>query len=141
MDPVTNPYAPGAGTPPPELAGRDELREQVRVAIERVRRGLPAKSILIEIGSEDPTVDMRQGVLLYNYARRAGKHAVMLNYPGEGHGLAKKENQLDYHRRIQQWFGHYLKGEPAPAWITEGQKALDRRAILDANKDSTPGKP
>ena len=47
MDPVTNPYAPGAGTPPPELAGRDELREQVRVAIERVRRGLPAKSILM----------------------------------------------------------------------------------------------
>src|SRR5688572_2309362 len=47
MDAVTNPYAPGAGTPPPELAGRDELREQVRVAIERVRRGLPAKSILM----------------------------------------------------------------------------------------------
>lgn len=34
MDPVTNPFAPGAGTPPPELAGRDELRETVRVAIE-----------------------------------------------------------------------------------------------------------
>jgi hypothetical protein len=47
MDPVTNPYAPGAGTPPPELAGRDELRERVRVAIERVRRGLTAKSILM----------------------------------------------------------------------------------------------
>lgn len=47
MDPVSNPYAPGAGTPPPELAGRDELREQVRVAIERLRRGLPAKSLLM----------------------------------------------------------------------------------------------
>jgi hypothetical protein len=47
MDPVRNPYAPGAGTPPPELAGRDDLREQVRVAIERVRRGLPTKSILM----------------------------------------------------------------------------------------------
>jgi hypothetical protein len=47
MDPVTNPYSPGAGTPPPELAGRDELRETVRIALERVRRGLPAKSILM----------------------------------------------------------------------------------------------
>ncbi len=47
MDPVRNPFAPGAGTPPPELAGRDELRETVRVAIERVRLGLPTKSILM----------------------------------------------------------------------------------------------
>jgi hypothetical protein len=47
MDPVSNPYAPGAGTPPPELAGRDELRETVRVAIERVRQGRPTKSILM----------------------------------------------------------------------------------------------
>lgn len=47
MDPVTNPFAPGAGTPPPELAGRDAVREAVRVAIERARRGLPAKSVLI----------------------------------------------------------------------------------------------
>ena len=47
MDPVRNPFAPGAGTPPPELAGRDELRETVRVAVERVRLGLPTKSILM----------------------------------------------------------------------------------------------
>ena len=47
MDPVTNPFAPGAGTPPPELAGRGDLRETVRVAIERVRRVLPTKSLLM----------------------------------------------------------------------------------------------
>lgn len=47
MDPVRNPYSPGAGTPPPELAGRDELREKVRIAIERLRLGLPAKSVLM----------------------------------------------------------------------------------------------
>lgn len=47
MDPINNPYAPGAGTPPPELAGRDELRETVRIALERVRAGRPAKSILM----------------------------------------------------------------------------------------------
>jgi len=37
MEPIKNPYAPRAGTPPPELAGRDELRETVRIALERVR--------------------------------------------------------------------------------------------------------
>lgn len=47
MDPIRNPYAPGAGTPPPELAGRDELRETIRIALERVRLGLPTKSILM----------------------------------------------------------------------------------------------
>lgn len=47
MDPVRNPFAPGAGTPPPELAGRKELRETVRIAVERVRRRRPTKSILM----------------------------------------------------------------------------------------------
>lgn len=47
MNPVTNPYSPGAGTPPPELAGREELREKVRIAIERIRRGRSAQSILM----------------------------------------------------------------------------------------------
>ena len=47
MDPIANPFAPGAGTPPPELAGRDELRRQIEIALERVRRGLPTKSVLM----------------------------------------------------------------------------------------------
>ena len=47
MDPITNPFAPGAGTPPPELAGRDELLETVRIALARIRLGRPAKSILM----------------------------------------------------------------------------------------------
>ena len=96
---------------------------------------MKAKSILMEIGSEDGTVDMRQGVEFWNYARRAGKMAVMLNYPGEGHGLGKRENAIDYERRILQWFGHYLKGEPAPRWIADGQSWIERKAILDAIKN------
>lgn len=47
MNPVTNPFAPGAGSPPPELAGRDELREAVRVAVERTRAGRSARSVLM----------------------------------------------------------------------------------------------
>ncbi len=95
---------------------------------------MQAKSILIEVGGDDGTVDKGQGAQFWNYARRAGKDAVMLLYPGEGHGLGKKENAVDYERRILQWFGHYLKGEPAPKWITDGQSWLERKAVLDANK-------
>jgi hypothetical protein len=47
MDPVRNPFAPGAGAPPPELAGRDELRETIRVALARIRAGRPTKSSLL----------------------------------------------------------------------------------------------
>lgn len=47
MDPIQNPYAPGAGTQPPELAGRSEIRETARIALERIRRGRPSKSIIM----------------------------------------------------------------------------------------------
>jgi hypothetical protein len=47
MNPIHNPFAPGAGTQPPELAGRDAFRSQMKVALERVRLGLPAKSVLM----------------------------------------------------------------------------------------------
>lgn len=47
MDPIRNPYAPGAGTQPPELAGRDEIRETARIALERAKIGRPNKSLLL----------------------------------------------------------------------------------------------
>jgi AAA ATPase domain len=46
MDPRTNPYAPGAGTPPPELAGRDNAIEQAAVALDRIREGRAARSLI-----------------------------------------------------------------------------------------------
>ena len=47
MDPRTNPYAPGAGTLPPELAGRDEILEKAAIALDRFRHGLSARSLLL----------------------------------------------------------------------------------------------
>jgi hypothetical protein len=47
MNPIYNPYAPGAGTPPPELAGRDELIKTARIALERTRLRFPVKSLLL----------------------------------------------------------------------------------------------
>ncbi len=82
--------------------------------------------LLLEAGDVDGTVAWHQSIELYNIARRAKKNVVMLTYMGEDHGLRQKKNQIDYQRRILAWFSHYLKGEPADAWITSGQSFLDR---------------
>ena len=47
MDPVRNPYAPGAGQRPPELAGRDRELEGFDVVLERVSRGRPERSLVL----------------------------------------------------------------------------------------------
>lgn len=47
MDPRENPFAPGAGSQPPELAGRGKVIEDVAVALHRIRNGRAAKSILM----------------------------------------------------------------------------------------------
>ncbi len=47
MDPIRNPYAPGAGQRPPELAGRDEQLAQFDVVLERVSRGRPERSMVL----------------------------------------------------------------------------------------------
>lgn len=88
--------------------------------------GIPTMTtpLLLETGDNDGTVFWHQSVELYNIARRAKKNVVMLVYNNEDHGLRVKKNQIDYHRRIGAWFAHYLKGEPAQAWMTSGVPAI-----------------
>ncbi|KQZ89767.1 ATPase [Phycicoccus sp. Root563] len=47
MDPIRNPYAPGAGQRPPELAGRDEQLQAFDIVLERIARGRPERSIVL----------------------------------------------------------------------------------------------
>lgn len=47
MDPIRNPYAPGAGTQPPYLVGRDDVRESARVALGRIGAGRSSQSALL----------------------------------------------------------------------------------------------
>ena len=47
MDPIRNPFSPGAGAPPPELVGRDKVLEQAEVLLGRVRLGRSEKSMLL----------------------------------------------------------------------------------------------
>jgi dipeptidyl aminopeptidase/acylaminoacyl peptidase len=83
--------------------------------------------LLVEAADADRNVDWRQALEYFNVARRAGKPLVMLAYHNEGHGLRKEANQVDYHRRILQWFGHHLKGEDAPDWITAPVPYLEQK--------------
>jgi hypothetical protein len=46
MDPIDNPFSPGAGSPPPELAGRAAILEQARVLFGRVLVQRPEKSLV-----------------------------------------------------------------------------------------------
>ena len=90
--------------------------------------------LLLGFGENDGTVHWHQGVEMYNIARRAGKPVVMVAYAGEDHSLRKRANQLDYHRRIIEWFGHYLKDESPAAWIEKGFSALEKEKALKKKK-------
>ena len=84
MNPIRNPFAPGAGTPPPELAGRDDLRESLRVALERARIGRPAKSaMLVGLRGVGKTVLLDR---VREDAEAAGIHTVRIEAP-EGRSL------------------------------------------------------
>jgi dipeptidyl aminopeptidase/acylaminoacyl peptidase len=76
--------------------------------------------LLIQFGDEDGAVPWYQGIELYLAMRRLGKDCVFLQYRKEPHHLQKYPNKLDYTIKMKQYFDHYLKGLPAPDWITKG---------------------
>lgn len=91
--------------------------------------------LLLEEGDADGNVNSFQSQELYNFGRRLGKPVVYLVYEGENHNVARPESQRDYHTRQLEWFGHYLKGEPAADWIANGESYQARQKIL---KGQTP---
>ncbi len=74
----------------------------------------------------DDAVPWYQGVEFYLALRRLGKEVYLFDYNGEPHGLRKRPNQKDYTIRLQQYFDHYLKGAPAPAWMEKGVPYIER---------------
>jgi hypothetical protein len=157
MDPVTNPFAPGAGTPPPELAGRDELRESVRITLERIRRGLPTKSILmIGLRGVGKTVLLDR---MREDAEGLGLHTVRLEAP-EGRSLpallapelriallrlSRIEKARSFARRALAGLAGFAKGlkvkyhdievgldfDPEPGLADNGDLEHDLQALLE----------
>jgi dipeptidyl aminopeptidase/acylaminoacyl peptidase len=82
--------------------------------------------LLLMFGTEDGAVPFNQGVELYTTMRRMHKEFVMLVYEGEGHGLGRRENQIDYANRAMEWHAYYLLGEEPAPWILEGIPFIER---------------
>ena len=79
MDPRTNPYAPGAGSPPPELAGRGHVIEASSIALDRMRNGLVARSVmLVGLRGVGKTVLLNR---LHKEAEAKGFATVLLEAP------------------------------------------------------------
>jgi len=158
MDPVANPYAPGAGSPPPELAGRDDLRESVRIAVERIRAGRPAKSLLmIGLRGAGKTVLLDR---MRNDAEVSGLHTLRIEAP-EGRSLpailapqlrqallrlSRIERARVLGRRALQALAGFAKGlkvkyndievgidvDPEPGLADNGDLEHDLQALLEA---------
>ncbi len=95
--------------------------------------------LMILHNDKDGAVDFTQGVEYYNTLRRMGKPVIMLEYVGENHGLARRPNQRDYTVRMKEYFDHYLKGAPAPKWMTDGVPRLKMEEHLkERNKKAEP---
>ena len=159
MDPIRNPYTPGAGTPPPELAGRDELREQVRIALERVRLGRPTKSVLmVGLRGVGKTVLLDR---MRNDAEAKGIETLRIEAP-EGRSLpailapelrrallrlSRNELATELARRALRGLAGFasalkvkyqdievgLDFEPEPGLADNGDLELDLQALLEAS--------
>jgi hypothetical protein len=158
MDPVRNPFAPGAGTPPPELAGRDELRDTIRIALERIRRGLPSKSIvMIGLRGVGKTVLLDR---IRDDAEAEGLHTLRIEAP-EGRSLpavlapqlriallrlSRNEQAKDLAARALRALAGFAKSlkvkyqdievgidlDPEPGLADNGDLEHDLQALLDA---------
>jgi dipeptidyl aminopeptidase/acylaminoacyl peptidase len=86
--------------------------------------------LLIMHNDLDGAVPWQQGIELYLGLRRLGKPAWLINYNDEPHWPTTIANKRDWNIRMQQFFDHYLKGEPAPRWLAEGIPATEKGRTL-----------
>lgn len=80
--------------------------------------------LLIMHNDNDGAVPWYQGIEMFMALRRLQKPVWMLQYNGEAHNLKERRNRKDITIRLQQFFDHYLKGDPMPRWMREGIPAL-----------------
>ena len=82
--------------------------------------------VLITHNDNDGAVPWYQGIEFFTALKRLGKVAYMLQYNGEAHNLVHRRNMRDLTIRLQQFFDHYLKGDPAPTWMKSGVPATEK---------------
>ena len=158
MDPILNPYSPGAGMPPPELAGRQDLMDRIRIALERARRGRPAKSVLaVGLRGVGKTVLLLKSS---EYAESKGMLVARVEAPESrslpallGPGLRLAMIRLERKSRARELARRALRGlagfagalkikyqdiefgldlDPEPGLADNGDLELDLQALLEA---------
>jgi len=82
--------------------------------------------ILIMHNDNDGAVPWYQGIEYFTALKRLGKVVYMLQYNGEEHNLLERRNAKDLSIRLQQFFDHYLKGDPMPVWMQKGVPATEK---------------
>ncbi|CAN5659747.1 prolyl oligopeptidase family serine peptidase [soil metagenome] len=88
--------------------------------------------LLMMHNDADGAVPWYQGIEMFVALRRLGSEAYLINYNCDAHNPTKRANQKDIDLRMQQFFDHHLRGEPAPEWMRSGipflQKGRDQLA-------------
>ena len=82
--------------------------------------------LLMMHNDNDGAVPWYQGIEYYMALRRFEKEVYLLQYNGEEHNLLFRRNMHDLSVRLQQFFDHYLKGEPMPVWMKKGVPATEK---------------
>ena len=82
--------------------------------------------VLIMHNDNDGAVPWYQGIEMFMGLRRLGKPAWLLEYNDEAHNLRERRNRKDLTIRLQQFFDHYLKGAPEPAWMRDGVPTMKK---------------
>jgi len=82
--------------------------------------------VLILHNDKDGAVPWYQGIEFFVGMRRLGKPAWMLNYNDEPHWPLKRPNRLDFNKRLEQFFDHYLMDAPMPEWMDKGVPAVEK---------------
>jgi dipeptidyl aminopeptidase/acylaminoacyl peptidase len=95
--------------------------------------------LLILHNDADDAVPWYQGIELFLALRRHNKEAYLFNYNNQLHNLRRRADQKDFALRMHQFFDHFLKGAPAPEWMTKGINFLDRDEEKDVFRKTREG--
>ncbi len=82
--------------------------------------------VLLLHNDKDGAVPFEQGIELFTGLRRLQKPTWLLNYNEEPHWPVKLPNRIDFQTRMQQFFDHYLLGEPQPRWMKNGIPPVEK---------------
>lgn len=91
--------------------------------------------LLMMHNDNDGAVPWYQGIEFFSALRRLEKPVWLLVYNKAPHNLKRRADMEDLTIRMQQFFDHYLKGSPEPAWMKTGVPAVDKGKVFGFELD------